>query len=39
MGAAEKGPAKMKETRKRRFFKQVKEQSANLRERKRNHHG
>ena len=39
MGAAEKGPAEMKETRKRRFFQQVKEESADLRDAERNHHG
>jgi hypothetical protein len=39
MGAAEKGPAEMKETRKWRFFKQVKEESANLRDAERDHYG
>ena len=39
MGAAEKRPAEMKETREWRFFKQVKEESANLRDAERDHHG
>src|SRR2546423_4368294 len=39
MGTAEKGPAEMKETRKWRFFKQAKEESTNLRDAERDHHG
>jgi len=39
MGAAEKGPAQTEETREGRFFQQIKEESANLRDAERDHHG
>jgi hypothetical protein len=39
MSAAEKGPAETEETRERRFFKQVKEESAYFGNAERDHHG
>ena len=39
MGAAEKGPAETEETRERRFFQQIKEESAYFGNAERDHHG
>jgi hypothetical protein len=39
MGAAEKGPTETEEARERRFFKQVKEESAYFGNAERDHHG
>jgi len=39
MGATEKGPAQTEETREWRFFKQVKEESADFGDAERDHHG